>query len=64
MTGPEMAECMGTTREAVTRAVSEFRHRHLIALSGPNLMFRAGRRSKPSPADRRPKETLWFWWKL
>ena len=64
MTGPEMAECMGTTRVAVTRALSEFRLGHLIALSDSNLVFRAGRRSKPSPADRRCDETLWFWWKL
>ncbi|HEV2521388.1 MAG TPA: Crp/Fnr family transcriptional regulator [Candidatus Acidoferrales bacterium] len=39
LTHEEMAECIGTTRETVTRALSEFRHRHLIALRRSRLMI-------------------------
>jgi len=39
LTHEEMAEYIGTTRETVTRALSEFRHRHLIELRGSRLMI-------------------------
>ena len=37
LTHEEMAEFIGTTRETVTRTLSEFRHRHLIELHGSTL---------------------------
>lgn len=37
LTHEEMAEFIGTTRETVTRTLSEFRHRHLVELHGSTL---------------------------
>jgi CRP/FNR family transcriptional regulator, cyclic AMP receptor protein len=37
LTHEEIAEFIGTTRETVTRALSEFRHRHLVELHGSTL---------------------------
>jgi len=39
LTHEEIAEFIGTTRETVTRTLSEFRHRHLVALHGSTLMI-------------------------
>ena len=39
LTHEEMAECIGTTRETVTRALSAFRHRHLVELRGSRFMI-------------------------
>jgi CRP/FNR family cyclic AMP-dependent transcriptional regulator len=39
LTHEEMAEFIGTTRETVTRALSEFRQRRLIALHGSRLVI-------------------------
>ena len=37
LTHEEIAECIGTTRETVTRALSELKHRHLVEAKGSRL---------------------------
>jgi CRP/FNR family transcriptional regulator, cyclic AMP receptor protein len=37
MTHEEMAEFIGTTRETVTRTLSDFKVRHLVAIQGSTL---------------------------
>ena len=39
LTHEEIAEFVGTTRESVTRTLSEFKHRRLITLHGSTLMI-------------------------
>ena len=39
LTHEEIAEFVGTTRESVTRTLSEFKHRRLIMLQGSTLMI-------------------------
>lgn len=39
LTHEEIAEFIGTTRETVTRTLSEFKHRQLVALNGSTLMI-------------------------
>lgn len=39
LTQEEIAEFIGTTRETVTRTLSEFKHRQLVALRGSTLMI-------------------------
>jgi CRP/FNR family cyclic AMP-dependent transcriptional regulator len=39
LTHGEIAEFIGTTRETVTRTLSEFKSRHLVALEGSTLMI-------------------------
>jgi CRP/FNR family transcriptional regulator len=39
LTHGEIAEFIGTTRETVTRTLSEFKNRHLVALEGSTLMI-------------------------
>jgi CRP/FNR family cyclic AMP-dependent transcriptional regulator len=39
LTHEEIAEFIGTTRETVTRTLSEFKNRHLVALEGSTLMI-------------------------
>lgn len=39
LTHEEIAEFIGTTRETVTRTLSEFKSRHLVALEGSTLMI-------------------------
>jgi CRP/FNR family transcriptional regulator len=39
LTHEEIAELIGTTRETVTRTLSEFKSNHLVALHGSNLMI-------------------------
>jgi CRP/FNR family transcriptional regulator len=39
LTHEEIAECIGTTRETVTRTLSEFKSRQLVALEGSTLMI-------------------------
>lgn len=39
MTHEEMAECIGSTRETVTRTLSDFRQRHLVTLKGSTLLI-------------------------
>lgn len=38
MTHEEIGECIGTSRETVTRTLSDFRHRDLVMLHGSTLM--------------------------
>src|SRR5450759_116903 len=37
LTHEEVAECIGTTRESVTRAFTEFKHRRLVVLKGSTV---------------------------
>ena len=39
LTHEEIASLIGTTRETVTRTLSEFKHKNLVALHGSNLMI-------------------------
>lgn len=39
LTHEEIAECIGSTRETVTRTLSDFRSRQLIAIKGSTLMI-------------------------
>ena len=39
LTHEEIAECIGTTRETVTRTLSEFKGRHLVAIQGSTVMI-------------------------
>jgi CRP/FNR family cyclic AMP-dependent transcriptional regulator len=39
LTHEEIAALIGTTRETVTRTLSEFKSNHLVAMQGPNLMI-------------------------
>jgi CRP/FNR family transcriptional regulator len=39
LTHEEIAEFIGTTRETVTRTLSEFKNRNLVALQGSTLMI-------------------------
>lgn len=39
MTHEEIAEFIGTTRETVTRTLSEFKEKHLVAIQGSTLMI-------------------------
>lgn len=39
LTHEQIAECVGTTRETITRTLSDFRHKHLIALHGANMVI-------------------------
>ena len=39
LTHEEIAEFIGTTRETVTRTLSEFKNRQLVALQGSTLMI-------------------------
>jgi CRP/FNR family cyclic AMP-dependent transcriptional regulator len=39
LTHQEIAEFIGTTRETVTRTLSEFKNRELVTLKGPTLMI-------------------------
>lgn len=39
LTHEEIAECIGTTRETVTRTLSEFKTRHLVAIQGSTVMI-------------------------
>lgn len=39
LTHEQIAECIGTTRETITRTLSEFRSRHLITIKGATLMI-------------------------
>lgn len=39
LTHGQIAECVGSTRETVTRTLSDFKHRHLILLKGATLLI-------------------------
>jgi CRP/FNR family transcriptional regulator len=39
LTHEEIAEFIGTTRETVTRTLSDFRNQHLVELRGSTLMI-------------------------
>ena len=39
LTHEEIAEFIGSTRETVSRTLSEFRNRHLVVLEGSTLMI-------------------------
>jgi CRP/FNR family cyclic AMP-dependent transcriptional regulator len=39
LTHEEIAEFIGTTRETVTRTLSDFKVRHLVAIQGSTLMI-------------------------
>jgi len=39
LTHEQIAECVGSTRETVTRTLSEFKHKHLITIKGANMMI-------------------------
>lgn len=39
LTHEEIAECIGSSRETVTRTFSEFRNQHLVTLKGSTLMI-------------------------
>ena len=39
LTHEEIAECIGSTRETVTRTLSDFRHRQLVTIKGSTLMI-------------------------
>jgi CRP/FNR family transcriptional regulator, cyclic AMP receptor protein len=43
LTHEQIAECVGATRETITRTLSDFKHRQLIACHGTNLLI-------PNPA--------------
>lgn len=39
LTHEQIAECMGSSRETVTRTLTEFRNRHLIVLKGATMLI-------------------------
>ncbi|HEX2919049.1 MAG TPA: Crp/Fnr family transcriptional regulator [Edaphobacter sp.] len=39
LTHEQIAECIGTTRETITRTLSEFKSRHLVTIKGATLMI-------------------------
>ena len=39
LTHEQIAECVGSTRETVTRTLTEFRNRHLVMLKGTTVMI-------------------------
>jgi CRP/FNR family transcriptional regulator, cyclic AMP receptor protein len=39
LTHEQIAECIGTTRETITRTLSDFKNRHLITLRGTTVMI-------------------------
>jgi len=39
LTHEEIAECIGTTRETVTRTLSDFKVRHLVSIQGSTMMI-------------------------
>jgi len=39
LTHEEIAECIGSSRETVTRTLSEFKHRNLVTLKGSTLLI-------------------------
>ncbi|HCT61986.1 MULTISPECIES: Crp/Fnr family transcriptional regulator [Acidobacterium] len=39
LTHEQIAECVGATRETITRTLSDFRNKHLIALHGANMVI-------------------------
>jgi CRP/FNR family transcriptional regulator len=39
LTHEQIAECVGSTRETVTRTLSEFKSRHLVMLNGTTAMI-------------------------
>jgi CRP/FNR family transcriptional regulator len=39
LTHEQIAECVGATRETITRTLSEFRNKHLITLHGANMVI-------------------------
>ncbi|MBW4026248.1 MAG: Crp/Fnr family transcriptional regulator [Acidobacteria bacterium] len=39
LTHEQIAECVGSTRETVTRTLSEFKSRHLVTLKGATMMI-------------------------
>jgi CRP/FNR family cyclic AMP-dependent transcriptional regulator len=39
LTHEQIAECVGSTRETVTRTLSEFKHRHLVMLKGATMVI-------------------------
>jgi len=43
LTHEQIAECVGSTRETVTRTLSEFKHKHLVILKGATMVI-------PNPA--------------
>lgn len=43
LTHEQIAECVGSTRETVTRTLSEFKHKHLVLLKGATMVI-------PNPA--------------
>ncbi|HEV2273869.1 MAG TPA: Crp/Fnr family transcriptional regulator [Acidobacteriaceae bacterium] len=39
LTHEQIAECVGSTRETITRTLSEFKHKHLVMLKGTTVMI-------------------------
>ena len=39
LTHEQIAECVGSTRETVTRTLGEFKSRHLVTINGATLMI-------------------------
>jgi CRP/FNR family transcriptional regulator len=39
LTHEQIAECVGSTRETVTRTLNEFKHRHLVMLKGATMII-------------------------
>ena len=39
LTHEQIASCLGSTRETVTRTLSDFKHRHLVTLRGTTVMI-------------------------
>jgi CRP/FNR family transcriptional regulator len=39
LTHEQIAECIGTTRETITRTLSEFKSRHLVSIRGATMMI-------------------------
>lgn len=39
LTHEQIAECIGTTRETITRTLSEFKNKHLVMIKGATLMI-------------------------
>ena len=39
LTHEQIAECVGSTRETVSRTLSEFKHQHLVILKGATIMI-------------------------
>jgi CRP/FNR family transcriptional regulator len=39
LTHEQIAECVGSTRETVTRTLSEFKNRHLVMFHGTTVMI-------------------------